>query len=106
MDAYGGDLSNRMRFPLRLVHRVRKAWGDKPLFVRISATDWAEGPEKGDGGEWKQWGIEQSKIFVCELRALGVDLIDTSTGGNWLQQKIPVKHGYQVCASLWLLSRG
>lgn len=85
-----------MRFPLRLVKRVREAWADKPLFVRISATDWAEGAEKGDDGEWKQWGIEQSKLFVGELKSLGVDLVDTSSGGNWVQQKIPLKHGYQV----------
>ncbi|KAH0838004.1 NADH:flavin oxidoreductase 2 [Lanmaoa asiatica] len=95
-DVYGGDLSSRMRFPLRLIKRVREAWADKPLFVRISATDWAEGPEKGDDGEWKQWGIEQSKLFVGELKSLGVDLVDTSSGGNWIQQKIPLKHGYQV----------
>lgn len=96
-DAYGGDLSNRMRFPLRIITRVREAWPDKPLFVRISATDWAEGPEKGDDGEWKQWGIEQSKLFVGELKSLGVDLVDTSSGGNWIKQKIPLKHGYQAC---------
>ncbi|KAG9314036.1 hypothetical protein JVU11DRAFT_4815 [Chiua virens] len=95
-DAYGGSLENRMRSSLRLVKRVREAWADKPLFVRISAMEWAEGPEKGDDGEWKQWGIEQSKIFVGELKSLGVDLIDTSTGGNWLRQKIPLSHGYQV----------
>ncbi|KAF9225430.1 FMN-linked oxidoreductase [Gyrodon lividus] len=95
-DAYGGDLTNRMRFPLRLIKRVRETWADKPLFVRISATDWVEGPEQGEDGEWKQWGIEQSKIFVGELKSLGVDLVDTSTGGNAVQQKIPLKHGYQV----------
>lgn len=103
MDVYGGDLSNRMRFPLRLVKRVREAWADKPLFVRISATDWAEGAEKGDDSEWKQWGIKQSKLFVGELTSLGVDLIDTSSGGNWVKQKIPLKHGYQVRIFRWLL---
>jgi len=75
---------------------MRETWADKPLFVRISATDWAEGPEKGDDGEWKQWGIEQSKVFVGELKSLGVDLVDTSSGGNWVHQKIPLKHGYQI----------
>lgn len=68
----------------------------KPLFVRISGTDWAEGPEKGDDGLWKQWGIEQSKIFVGELEKIGVDLIDVSSAGNWAAQKIPVGPGYQV----------
>ncbi|KAI0361437.1 FMN-linked oxidoreductase [Trametes cingulata] len=95
-DAYGGSLENRLRFPLQVVEKVRSAW-DKPLFVRISATDWAEGPEKDPAsGEWKQWGIEQSKIYVGELKKLGVDLIDCSSGGNWVQQKITIVPGYQV----------
>lgn len=87
-DEFGGSLGNRLRFPLQVISRVRKAWPDKPLFVRISASDWAEGPEKGDDGEWKQWGIEQSNIYVAELKKLGVDLIDVSSGGNWEAQKI------------------
>jgi 2,4-dienoyl-CoA reductase-like NADH-dependent reductase (Old Yellow Enzyme family) len=96
-DEFGGQsLENRMRWFLRLVERCREAWADKPLFVRISATDWAEGPEKDDQGIWKQWGIEQSTILVGKLKELGVDLIDCSSGGNWSQQKIDVKPGYQV----------
>ncbi|KAI8981391.1 FMN-linked oxidoreductase [Trametes punicea] len=95
-DKYGGSLENRLRFPLEVVKTVRAAW-DKPLFVRISATDWAEGPEKDPGtGEWRQWGIEQSKIYAGELKKLGVDLIDCSSGGNWVQQKIVLQPGYQV----------
>ncbi|KAI0735007.1 FMN-linked oxidoreductase [Earliella scabrosa] len=94
-DQYGGSLENRMRWPLRVAQKVRAAW-DKPFFYRISATDWAEGPEKDASGEWKQWGIEQSKILVGELQRLGVDLIDCSTGGNWVQQQIAVGPGYQV----------
>ena len=85
-----------MRFPLQVVERVRKAWADKPLFVRISATDWAEGPEKGEGDEWRYWGLEQSKIFVGDLVKLGIDLLDCSTGGNWVKQEIPLSPGYQV----------
>jgi hypothetical protein len=54
--------------------------------LRISATDFAEGPEKNDKGEWVQWGIEQSKIFTAEAAKLGVDLIDVSAGGNWSKQ--------------------
>ncbi|KAH7916358.1 NADH:flavin oxidoreductase 2 [Hygrophoropsis aurantiaca] len=95
-DEYGGDLSNRMRLPLRIVKRIRDTWQDKPLFVRISAADWAEGPEQAEDGAWKQWGIEQSKVFVGELQTLGVDLIDTSSGGNWVKQKFALSHGYQV----------
>ena len=95
-DQYGGSLENRLRFPLQVVERVRGVW-DKPLFVRISAADWAEGPEQDPStGEWKQWGIEQSKIYVGELKKLGVDLIDCSSGGNWVQQKFTLGPGYQV----------
>ncbi|GLB35920.1 putative NADH flavin oxidoreductase [Lyophyllum shimeji] len=96
-DVYGGQpLENRMRFPLRIADACRKAWPHKPLFVRISASDWAEGPEQDEAGLWRQWDIEQSKIFCGELQKLGVDLVDCSSGGNWAQQKIPLKHGYQV----------
>ncbi|KAI0697546.1 FMN-linked oxidoreductase [Cytidiella melzeri] len=95
-DAYGGSLENRLRYPLRIIDSVRKAWADKPLFVRLSATDWAEFPEQDSDGQWKQWGIEQSKIFVGELKKLGVDLVDCSTGGNYVKQSIPLSPGYQV----------
>lgn len=96
-DAFGGqDLRNRLRYPLRLVERCRAAWPTKPLFVRISASDWAEGPEQDESGSWKQWGIKQSTILVGELEKLGIDLVDCSSGGNWVQQKITLKSGYQV----------
>ncbi|KIP10149.1 hypothetical protein PHLGIDRAFT_28664 [Phlebiopsis gigantea 11061_1 CR5-6] len=94
-DQYGGSLENRLRFPLKVIERVRKAW-EKPLFVRISATDWAEGPEQGENGEWRYWGLEQSKFFVGELQTLGVDLVDVSSGGNYSKQTIPVGPGYQA----------
>lgn len=93
-DQFGGSLENRIRWPLRVLSKIRSAW-DKPLFLRISATDWAEGPEQVDG-EWKQWGIEQSKVLVGEAKKLGVDLLDCSTGGGWVHQKIPVGPSYQV----------
>lgn len=70
------------------------------MFYRISATDWAETPEKDESGEeegWLQWGIEQNKVLVGELVKLGVDFVDVSTGGNWAGQKIPVGNNYQVC---------
>ena len=98
-DQYGGTLENRIRWPLRIIERCRKAWADKPLFVRISAIDWAEGPEKGPDGEWKQWGIEQSKIYVGEMVKIGIDLLDCSTGANWSKQVIPLSPGYQVSTS-------
>ena len=96
-DEYGGQgLENRMRFPLRLIKRVREAWSDKPLFVRISGTEWA-GDEQDEHGNWLSWGIEQSKIFSAELQKIGVDLVHVSSGGNYFEQKIPAGPGYQVC---------
>ncbi|KAF9460101.1 putative NADH:flavin oxidoreductase 2 [Collybia nuda] len=96
-DKFGGQsLDNRLCFPLHLIKACREAWPTKPLFVRISASDWAEWPEKDETGGWRQWGIEQSTIFVGKLQEMGVDLVDCSSGGNWAKQKILVKHGYQV----------
>ena len=87
-DEYGGSLENRMRLPLRVAAAVRQAWpAHLPLFVRISATDWAE-----SGG----WDIEQSVVFCKELKKLGVDLIDCSSGGTLAKPNIPVFPGYQV----------
>lgn len=86
-DEYGGSLGNRMRFPLMVTKAVRAAWpADKPLFVRISATDWA------DGG----WDIEQSIVFVKELEKIGVDLIDASSGGTLMVAAIPNEVNYQI----------
>ena len=61
-----------MRWPLRVAQLIRGAW-DKPFFYRISATDWAEGPEKDASGEWKQWGIEQSKILQDRFLKLSLN---------------------------------
>lgn len=89
-DHYGGNLENRMRFPLDVVRAVREKWPeDLPLFVRVSATDWAE---KGT----PSWTLEDSIVLARELKALGVDLIDCSSGGNLPHAKIPQDPGYQV----------
>lgn len=86
-DAYGGSLDNRMRLPLRVAAAVRKLVPvDLPVFVRISATDWA------DGG----WDADQSVIFSVRLKELGIDLIDVSSGGLVPKARIPVGKGYQV----------
>jgi 2,4-dienoyl-CoA reductase-like NADH-dependent reductase (Old Yellow Enzyme family) len=86
-DEYGGSLENRMRFPLRVAERVRQAWPDElPLFVRISASDWAAGG----------WDLPQSIEFAKRLGALGVDLIDCSSGGAVLGAKVELGPGYQV----------
>ena len=66
------------------------------MFYRVSASDWAEGPERDANGEWKSWGIEQTVELAKRLRDEGVDLIDTSSGGNWKAQKIPIGPMYQV----------
>jgi 2,4-dienoyl-CoA reductase-like NADH-dependent reductase (Old Yellow Enzyme family) len=86
-DQYGGDLENRMGFPLRVADRLRTVLpDDMPLFVRISATDWAEGG----------WDIEQSVEFAKHLKALGVELVDVSSGGTLAHAHIPLARGYQV----------
>jgi 2,4-dienoyl-CoA reductase-like NADH-dependent reductase (Old Yellow Enzyme family) len=86
-DGYGGRLENRMRLPLRVAGAVRKLVpADLPVFVRISATDWA------DGG----WDVEQSVVLACRLKELGIDLIDVSSGGLVPKARIPVGKGYQV----------
>lgn len=90
-DEYGGSFENRTRLLLRVARQVREHWPAKlPLFVRISATDWA--PEELG----PSWDLEQSVQLAKLLKAEGVDLIDVSTGGNTLQQQIPVGPGYQV----------
>lgn len=86
-DEYGGSLENRMRLLLRLAGRLRGLIPQElPFFVRISATDWA------DGG----WDIEQSIALCKELKALGADLIDVSSGGATPDARIPVSRGYQI----------
>jgi hypothetical protein len=76
-DQYGGSLENRLRFPTRVLERMREVWTDKPLFVRISASDRMEGPEKAPDETWLQWGVEQSDIWVSKMLSLGViDLLD------------------------------
>jgi 2,4-dienoyl-CoA reductase-like NADH-dependent reductase (Old Yellow Enzyme family) len=101
-DEFGGQsLENRFRWPMHLANIVRKAW-DKPLFVRISASDWAQelGPERSEDNAWNWWGIEQSKLLAKELEKAGVDLIDVSSGGLYVKQKITVGPGYQVRSAL------
>ena len=86
-DEYGGSFENRIRLCLEVVSAVRGVWPeDLPLFVRISSTDWFEGG----------WDIEQSVELARRLGAIGVDLVDCSSGGNAPQAKIPVGPGYQV----------
>jgi 2,4-dienoyl-CoA reductase-like NADH-dependent reductase (Old Yellow Enzyme family) len=86
-DAYGGSFENRTRMLREVVASVRVSWPERaPLFVRISATDWI------DGG----WDIQQSVELARQLKELGADLIDCSSGGNVPHAKIPVGPGYQT----------
>jgi len=86
-DDYGGSFENRTRLCREVVAAVRSSWPKElPLFLRISATDWVEGG----------WDIDESVKLAGELKPMGVDLIDCSSGGNVPHAKIPVGPGYQV----------
>ena len=86
-DRWGGSLENRMRLVLRVAETIRKRMPEElPLFVRISATDWAEGG----------WDVEQSVVLARRLKDMCVDLIDVSSGALVPKARIPVGKGYQV----------
>jgi 2,4-dienoyl-CoA reductase-like NADH-dependent reductase (Old Yellow Enzyme family) len=86
-DEYGGSLENRMRLPLAVARAVREAWPqERPVFVRISSTDWIEGG----------WDVDQSVVLVRALADLGIDLIDASSAGLRLDQAVPLDRDYQV----------
>ncbi len=86
-DGYGGSFEGRTRLVREVVEAVRGEWPEElPLFLRISATDWAEGG----------WDVEQSVELVRALGPLGVDLVDCSSGGLVPGVKIPVGPGYQT----------
>ena len=86
-DEYGGCFENRIRLISEIVAAVKTVWPDDlPLFVRLSATDWA------DGG----WNLDETVKLSNILKKAGVDLIDCSSGGNIVDQKIQISPGYQV----------
>lgn len=86
-DEYGGTLQNRMRFPLEVFDAVRDALpADKPLGVKVSATDWVPGG----------WDLEQTIGFARELQKRSVDWVDVSSAGLSPLQKITLGPGYQV----------
>jgi len=86
-DEYGGSFENRIRLLLEIVKAVQTEWPQNlPLFVRISATDWAEGG----------WNADEAVKLSSILKENGVDLIDCSSGGLVPHQKIPLGPGYQV----------
>nr|MBA2272109.1 oxidoreductase [Chthoniobacterales bacterium] len=86
-DEYGGTFENRTRALREVVEAVRRVWPERlPLAVRISATDWVEGG----------WDAEESVQLVHQLKPLGVDLVDCSSGGAVPRAKIALRPGYQV----------
>ena len=86
-DSYGGDFDNRVRIVLEITEQVRAAMPKSmPLLVRISASDWLAGG----------WDSEQSVELARRLEALGVDLIDVSSGGLSPEQEIALGPGYQM----------
>jgi NADPH2 dehydrogenase len=86
-DEYGGSTANRMRFTLELFEAVRAAWpAEKPLGIRVSATDWV------DGG----WTPQETVALARELKRLGCDFMDVSSGGLDARQQIPLSAGYHV----------
>jgi len=86
-DRYGGSFENRTRLLREMVQALRAVWPERlPLFLRLSATDWIEGG----------WNVEESVALCRELRELGVDLVDVSSGGLAPRARIPAAPGYQV----------
>ncbi|MGB9462172.1 MAG: NADH:flavin oxidoreductase/NADH oxidase [Candidatus Acidiferrum sp.] len=86
-DEYGGKFENRIHIVKQVVRAVREVWPQRlPLFVRVSATDWKEGG----------WDLAQTIELARQLKTLGVDLIDTSSGGTVPGVKIPLGPGYQT----------
>jgi 2,4-dienoyl-CoA reductase-like NADH-dependent reductase (Old Yellow Enzyme family) len=86
-DEFGGSFDNRVRLPIRVVKEVRNLWPETlPVFVRISATDWAE----------NGWDLLQSVEFSRRLKSVGVDLVDVSSGGAVPGAPMSLGPGYQV----------
>ena len=102
-DAYGGALENRMRLALEVTEAVRAEWpAHLPVLFRLSATDWlpADAPHQDAAGPASGapagWTLDQSVRLAKELAARGVDVIDTSTGGNVESVQLPLGPGYQA----------
>lgn len=92
-DAYGGDFANRTRLVLQVFDAVRAAFpADKPVGVRVSATDWVEGG----------WDLDDTVALAALLESKHCDFIHVSSGGLSVAQEIPLGPGYQVelCATI------
>ncbi len=84
-DEYGGSFENRTRLFVEIARAVRAVW-DKPLFARFSSTDWVS----------EGWSCEDSVELARVLKAIGIDVIDNSSGGIIPGVRIPTEPGYQV----------
>ncbi|KAJ6089502.1 hypothetical protein N7467_004718 [Penicillium canescens] len=93
-DDYGGSFENRIRLSLEIAQLTRDTVGpNMPVFLRVSATDWLETSKP----EEKGWKLEDTVEFARALAAQGaIDLIDISTGGVHVAQKITSGAGFQV----------
>ncbi|MEV4560237.1 NADH:flavin oxidoreductase/NADH oxidase [Kitasatospora sp. NPDC049285] len=88
-DGYGGDFAGRSRFAREVAAAVRAVWpADLPVFFRVSATDWV--PEE------PSWTVDEAVLLAKELQAIGIDLIDVSSGGLVPNAQITIEPGYQV----------
>src|SRR3954454_3819845 len=86
-DEYGGSLKNRARYPLEVFAACRAVWpADKPMSVRISATDWVDGGFDGD----------DAVAFARMLKEAGCDIVDVSTGQVWPEQRPAYGRSYQT----------
>ncbi|WP_164108506.1 MULTISPECIES: NADH:flavin oxidoreductase/NADH oxidase [Sphingobacterium] len=85
-DDYGGSFENRIRFLVQIIEAVQSVLQQQSLWLRISATDWA------DGG----WNLQESIKLVEIVKTMGVEVVDVSSGGAVRHQEIMVKESYQV----------
>jgi 2,4-dienoyl-CoA reductase-like NADH-dependent reductase (Old Yellow Enzyme family) len=91
-DEYGGSLENRARILLEVIKEVRKNFPkEKPIFLRVSASDLVEGVVEGPS-----WDINQTVQIAKWVKEAGVDVFHVSSGGNVPQQQIKAFPGYQV----------
>jgi 2,4-dienoyl-CoA reductase-like NADH-dependent reductase (Old Yellow Enzyme family) len=86
-DEYGGPIERRARLLLEVVAVVRSVWpAELPVFIRVSATDWAAGG----------WNVEDTVWLARQLALRGVEVVDCSSGGTVPEQNVPTSPGYQV----------
>jgi 2,4-dienoyl-CoA reductase-like NADH-dependent reductase (Old Yellow Enzyme family) len=86
-----------MRLILEISQITKDNWPeDKPVFCRLSATDWYKGGERDSNGEYVSWGMAQSEILMGKLLAMGIDLFDITSGGLEYDQAVWPSPGYNA----------